>query len=115
MYPRRNRPQLPLGESKWRHPAGCPVFDEVSNLTFVAAAQAAAVDQRRGPIPAFSALAVATLTELLKLLFGSVEIITLNSWNLSTSVYRCQSGRPREDDIGRPLPRLETPHWCHRL
>src|SRR5215831_9798684 len=102
--PRRNRLQLPLGESKRRHSAGCSVFDQVSNLTFVAASQAAAVDQCRGPISAFSALAVATLTELFELLFGLAEIRTLSSWNLSTSRDRCKSGCAGEPDIGRPLP-----------
>jgi|SRR5579864_1436152 len=109
MHPRRNRLQLPLGESKWWHPAGRSVFDQVSNLSFAAASQAAAVDQRRGPIPAFSTLAVASLTELLELLFGLAEIDTLSSRNLGTSLNCCQSGRTSERDVRRPLP-----HWSHR-
>jgi len=104
VYPRRKRLQLPLGESKRRHPAGCSVLDHVLNLTFVAASQAATVDERGGPIPAFSTLAVATLTALLELFFGLAEIRTLSARNLTKSLDRCHGGRTSKRAINRPLP-----------
>ncbi len=105
VYPRCKRLQFRLGESKRRHPAWCSVLDQVSNLTFVAASQATAVDQRGSPIPGFSALAVATLTALRELFFGLAEI-----WRLTKSLDRCQSGRTSKSGKNRPLP-----HWSHHL
>ncbi|HXI41627.1 MAG TPA: hypothetical protein VNH83_16715 [Bryobacteraceae bacterium] len=103
MYPSGQRLQFPLAESKWWHPTRCSVFDHISNLTFIASPQAAAVDQRRGSIPAFSPLAVANLAKRLELLFGMAEIRSWTGRNLTNSLDRCQNGCTGKPGVSRPL------------
>jgi hypothetical protein len=79
VYPCGKRLQFRLSERKRGHPAGRSILDHVSNLTFVAASQAATVNESGCPISAFSTLTVATLTALLKLFFGLAEIRTLTT------------------------------------
>jgi hypothetical protein len=110
VYPRGKRLQFQFGESKRRHPAGRSILDHVSNLTFIAASQAATVDQSWSPIPAFSTLAVATLAALLELFFGLAEISTLGARILTKCLDRCQSDRTSKRGINRPLP-----HRSHHL
>jgi hypothetical protein len=109
VYPSGKQLQFWPGESKRRHPARRSVPDHISNLTFVAASQAAAVDQRGSPVTAFSALAVATFTALLKLFLA--EFRTLRARNLAKSLDRSQSRRhSSKRDINRTLS-----HWSHHL
>src|SRR5579859_6509682 len=104
VYPRGKRLQLPIGESKRRHPAGRSILDQISNLSLAAASQAATVDERGSPIPAFPALAVATLAALLELLFGLAEIHTLSARSLTKRLHCRQSGRTSKPGISHQLP-----------
>jgi hypothetical protein len=92
VYPGSKRVELPLGKRKRRHPAGRSILDQVLNLTFAAASHVAAIDERRGTIPALSAFAVATLTMLRKQFFGVAEIGTPCAGNLTDSLGYNQSG-----------------------
>jgi len=92
MQPRSKRVQFAVRKRKRGHPAGCSIFDQVSNLRCITSSQVAIVDQSRPAISATSALAVAALTKLFELFFSWTEI-----YILTESLACCQHGHSQSD------------------